>query len=102
MELYIPWIISGIALIVTVLTYIRNGRRSMQDDIRKDDSAMGSLKESLLKVNLKLDQVCATTNETRTDIKSMGADLKALETRVVVLERDSKTAFKILDELRKE
>lgn len=102
MEQFIPWTISGIALIVTILTFVRSGRKSMKEEVQKDDSVIGSIKESLLKVNLKLDQVCATTNETRTDIKSMNKDIQSLDNRLIVVERDMKIAFKLIDDLRGE
>ena len=61
---------------------------------------MHGINESLLKVNMKLDQVCSTTNETRTDIKSLNKDMNNLSVRVSILERDLKTAFSQIDELK--
>ena len=58
------------------------------------------IEKSLLKANLKLDQLCATTSETRTDIKSLNKDLNSLSGRVTVVERDLKTAFEKIDELK--
>ena len=46
--------------------------------------------------------MCATTNETRTDIKSLNKDIVELDKRMSVIERDVKTAFMRIDELRDE
>ena len=58
------------------------------------------IKESLLKVNMKLDQVCTTTTETRTDIKAMQNQFTEIDKRVVVLERDMKTLWNKVDEMK--
>ena len=96
----IPWGISAMALLITALSFFRTGNRDRKADILEDDAKLDGIKESLLKANMKLDQVCATTNETRTDIKSLNKDLANLEKEVVVLKRDLKTAFTRIDELR--
>lgn len=96
----IPWGISALSLLIVVLTYVRSGNKQRKDEILEDDAKLDGIKESLLKANMKLDQVCATTNETRTDIKSLNKDLTNLEKEVVVIKRDLKTAFIRIDELR--
>lgn len=96
----IPWSISALALLITILSFLRTGNRDRKADILEDDAKLDGIKESLLKANMKLDQVCATTNETRTDIKSLNKDLANLEKEVVVVKRDLKTAFTRIDELR--
>lgn len=92
---YIPWIISALSLLVAAMTYHRNGEKD-------ERGAMDGIRESLLKANMKLDQVCATTNETRSDIKAVNKDLTALDGRIIALERDMKTAFNAIDELKGE
>lgn len=90
---YIPWIISGASLLIAFLTYTRNGNKDSRTEL-------DGIKESILKANMKLDQVCATTNETRTDIKTLNRDLKSIETRVSVVEESLKTAFMRIDEIK--
>ena len=70
----IPWSISLISLIVCGLSFIHNMRKDKKTEIKEDDLKFDGIKESLLKANMKLDQVCATTNETRSDIKSLNKD----------------------------
>lgn len=100
-ENLIPWGISALLLLFSILTYTRNGRKDKKTEEKEDNSKMDAIKESLLKVDLKLDQVGATTTETRTDIKSLNKDLQGLGTRVSVLESDMKSAFRQIDELKK-
>jgi peptidoglycan hydrolase CwlO-like protein len=99
---YIPWILSGIATLFTILTYSRNGHRDSMKDKAENDAKLESLKESLLKANVKLDQVCNTTNETRNDIKSLNTSIMEMDKRLSVVENDLKTAFMRIDELREE
>jgi archaellum component FlaC len=100
MENVIPWTISAISLLFVILTYIRNGNKEKRSETKEDDALMHGIKESLLKVDLKLDQVWSTTSETRTDIKSLNKDMQNLSVRVSVLERDLKTAFSLIEELK--
>lgn len=96
----IPWTISLISLIVVILTFIKNSDKDRKTEIREDDHKFDGIKESLLKANMKLDQVCATTNETRSDIKSLNKDLTEIDRRVSMMERDIKTAFNQIEELK--
>jgi hypothetical protein len=96
----VPWTIAFLSLVFVALTYLRNGRKDTKNEIVEENVRFDSLKEGLIKANMKLDQVCATTNETRADIKSLSRDLGSLDIRVSVLERDLKTAFVRIDELK--
>lgn len=96
----IPWTISLISLLVCVLTYARNGKKDLKETYREEDARLDSIKEGLLKANIKLDQVCATTNETRSDIKKLNKDLADMDKRISVVERDVQTAFMRIDELK--
>jgi hypothetical protein len=96
----IPWGISAVSLLFVILTYIRNGNKDKASETKEEHLVMNGIKESLLKVNMKLDQVCSTTNETRTDIKSLTKDTQALDVRLAVVERDLKTAFTLIDEVK--
>lgn len=99
-ENLIPLAISGVSLLFVILTYVRNGNKDKKSEEKEDSNWMHGINESLLKVNMKLDQVCSTTNETRTDIKSLNKDMNNLSVRVSILERDLKTAFSQIDELK--
>lgn len=100
LEKIIPWSISLVSLIILIITFLRNGSKEQKEDIKQEDTKFTDIEKSLLKANLKLDQLCATTSETRTDIKSLNKDLNSLSGRVTVVERDLKTAFEKIDELK--
>lgn len=98
----IPWSIAFLALVVSALGFIRNKHKDEVAGRIDIESKMESLKESLLKANIKLDQVCATTNETRSDIKALNTSLIEMDKRLSVVENDLKTAFMRIDELRED
>lgn len=100
LEKIIPWAISFVSLIILIITFFKNGNKEQKEDIKQEDTKFTDIEKSLLKANLKLDQLCATTSETRTDIKSLNKDLNSLRGRVTVVERDLNTAFEKIDELK--
>lgn len=102
MEKYIPWIISALALLISFLTYNRNGDKDERQERANEDAKFDNLKEAVLKISLSVDQIASTTNETRTDIKSLNKDLQQITERVAILERDVKTVFSRIDELKGE
>lgn len=71
-------------------------------DRAENEARMDGLKEALLKANIKLDQLCAMTTETRTDIKTLNKSLIDMDKRLSVVEEGLKTAFHRIDELREE
>ena len=85
---WIPWGISFVSVLIAFLTFTRNGKKQDKEDLQKEESKFDGIKEGLLKANMKLDTVCATTNETRSDIKSMTKDLIAMDRRLTIVEKD--------------
>lgn len=100
LEKIIPWTISFVSLIILIITFFKNGNKEQKEDTKQEDTKFTDIEKSLLKANLKLDQLCTTTSETRTDIKSLNKDLNSLSGRVTIVERDLKTAFEKIDELK--
>lgn len=89
----IPWSISAVSLLFVILTFYRN--------VAKDGKGeMEQIKESLIKANVKLDQVFNTTNETRSDIKAMNAKIQSIDKELEIVKRDVATAFIRIDELK--
>ncbi len=97
---FIPWAISALSLLFCILTFARNGKKDTVKAIEEEDKKFDGIKESLLKANMKLDQVCSTTTETRSDIKSLNKDIVMIDRRLTIVERDMKTAFNSIDELK--
>jgi len=96
----VPWSLTLISLIIAYKSMLHNFQKDDRENLKEDDLKFDGIKEGLLKANLKLDQVCTTTSETRTDIKSLNADLKAMDKRMTIVERDLKTAFNMIEELK--
>ena len=97
---WIPWEISFVLMIISILTFARTGKKETKEDLQKEESKFDNIREGLLKANLKLDTVCNTTTETRADIKSMTKDLIAIDRRLTIVENDMKTVFNNIDELK--
>lgn len=85
--------IALVSVIVTIITFVTNRK-----DKSNDKSDM--MEKNLLKLNMKIDQIFTTTNETRTDIKVMTNQINELDKAVAIVRRDLSTAFKRIDELR--
>lgn len=95
----ISLVISIISIVIVIWTFAKNSKKDTKTEAEQESAKMDSIKESLLKANMKLDQVCATTNETRSDIKGMNAIINDLQIEIAVLQRDLKTAFTRIEEL---
>ena len=97
---WIPWSISGISLLFVIFTYVRNLIKDNKQNIEQDASKMELINQGLIKANMKLDQTCQQINELRLDVKNLSSSINEVDRRVAVLERDMKTAFIRIDELK--
>lgn len=93
-------IFSGVMLLVSLANLAIARLRDTKKDTAEDERELASLREGIFKANMKLDQVCATTNETRSDIKAMDQKLVEHGEKIAVITRDLETAFMRIDELR--
>lgn len=93
-------IISGIVCLLNIAAFIISRKKDTKEEVTQNSVKFDGIKESLLKVNMKLDQVCTTTQETRTDIKSMQNQFTEMDKRVVILERDLKTLWNKFDTIK--
>ena len=93
-------IFSGVMLMLSLANLAISRLRDTKKDTEEEERELATLREGILKANFKLDQVCATTNETRTDIKALNVSIGEMDKRLTVVERDLKTAFIRIDELK--
>lgn len=100
MAQYIPWVISFCMLLVSVLTFSRSGTREKKEAVVEDITRFDGIKETLLKLELTVNQINSTTSETRSDIKAMNNKINELDKEQGVIRRDLDTAFIRLDEIR--
>lgn len=91
---------AGIMMILNVTIFIITRVRDTKKDASTNAEGFASLREGILKANLKLDQVCSTMNETRSDIKAMDKKMTEHSEAIAILKRDLETAFIRIDELR--
>lgn len=92
--------ISISVFVIGVATFFIGIYRNTKKDTRENAREYDSLKEGILKANMKLDQVCATTNDIKTDVKAMDKKVTEHSEKIAVLSRDLETAFMRIDELR--
>ena len=96
----ISLVVSGCMFILALATFIVNGVKSSKNDTKADEARLNDINQSLLKLNMKLDQVCTTTTEIRTDIKTMQTKQIEHTEQIAVLTGRVDTAFMRIDELR--
>lgn len=94
----IPWGISFVCMVFALMTYYRNLSKDKKSEIKEEDLTINGLKEGIFKANMKLDQVCATTNETRSEVKAMMTNLVEIDKRLCVVENEVKDLKKRIGE----
>ena len=91
---------SGVMLALSMVNLAISQKRNLKDDTKEETNEMSELRAGIFKANMKLDQVCATTNDIKTDIKAMDQKLAEHGEKIAVIKRDLETAFMRIDELR--
>ena len=91
---------SGVMMIIGVITFFITQYRTNKHDIEASERQLNDIKEGVMGVKLRLEQVDKTVTETQTGVKELSKSLSDLSTRVAVVERDVKTAFIRIDELK--
>ena len=84
-ESIISLIISGTALLITIILNIKSST--------KDDSAQ------ITTVIVKLENIQQIVMETKQDIKSVKSDVKDIDHRLTIVEQSTKSAHKRIDNL---
>lgn len=95
-------VISGVMLLLSVVTFIINSVRTSKKDVVNSESRLNDINQSLLKANLKLDQVCTIISDMRTDVKAMQNKQMEHTEQIARLEQSVATAFLRIDELREQ
>ena len=65
---------------------LRNTAKQTAERVQEADAKELANKEFQIKTQMKLDQICATTTETRTDIKSFESKLSDFDRRLLTTE----------------
>ena len=99
---WVPWSISGVSLLFVILTYVRTLIKDTRKQSEEDNSKIELINQSLIKANMKLDQTCQQLSELRLDVRNLSSSINEIDRRVTILERDIKTAFNKIDEIKSE
>ena len=94
------FVFSAVMLVISMITFVLSNVRQSKATVKEHEKELAELQTGIFKANMKLDTVCATTNETRADIKAMNATLVEHGEEIAVIKRDLKTAFNRIDEVR--
>lgn len=78
--------IAVISLIFVMLNSKRANTKDIKEAVEKEDSKFDAMKESLVKLGVKLDSVNATVTETRTDIKTTAKDISNIQAHLATLD----------------
>lgn len=89
-----------ISITIAICTFALNRKKDIQGTTRESMEQMNNINQSLLKVNMKLDQVCTATANIQTDIKTMQQKQIEHTEQIVKLENKVNRAHERIDELR--
>ena len=101
-ENVITLVISGTMLILSSVTFIVNATRNSKKDTVASENRLNEINQSLLKVNLKLDQVCNTTADIKTEVRTMQNKQIEHTEQIAKMEQNIATAYIRIDELREQ
>lgn len=88
-QISISLIVSVISISFVAVTFF-SGRKK---DTQKES-------EQLIKANMKLDQICSTTNETRSDIKAINNQIKEITEEQIIQRQEIKAIWKNIDQIK--
>lgn len=96
----IPWGLTFATVVIAIITLSRNGRKDRKAEYIEESTKIHDIEQSLTRICVKLDSISDLIKETKSSLKDLNTGMHALDTRVTTLERDLKTAFKVIDELK--
>ena len=89
-----------ISITIAICTFILNRKKDVQSTTRESIEQYNNINQSLLKVNMKLDQVCTVTTNIQTDIKTMQNKQLEHTEQIMKLETKVNRAHERIDELK--
>ena len=92
--------VSGIMLVMSVITSILNQSRATKKDTSEMEMKFSNLEKILVELRVGLEDVKRTATETKQDIKGVTTNLTDLNIRLTRAEEQLVTAFNQIDELR--
>ena len=83
------FLIAIILFVVSMINFFSARKANVSKDV-----------ENTVKINMKLDEICRTTNETRSDIKSMKNDIRDIQEENIKLKMQVDALRKDVDALK--
>ena len=85
--------VSGIMLVLSVITSILNQSRASKKDTSEMEMKFGNLEKILVEVRVNIEEVKRSTSETKQDVKSLTTNLSELDRRITRAEEQITTLF---------
>lgn len=86
-----------VALVVSVVSVVFSVFFGLKNSKRTDNRDIADRVRENTRINVKLDNICATTQEIRNEISSMREDIKSHNDRLIKVEESIKSAHHRLD-----
>lgn len=86
-----------VALVVSVVSVVFSVFFGLKNSKRTDNRDIEDRVRENTRINVKLDNICATTQEIRNEISSMREDIKSHNDRLIKVEESIKSAHHRLD-----
>lgn len=91
---------SGVMMVVGVVTFIITNVRNTKKDTATSERQFMGIREDLLTLKLKMEEISSSVNETKTAVKDVSTSVGDIDRRLIITENSLKTAFVRIDELR--
>ena len=85
----LSFLMSILLFCFTAINFFSNRKKDTKEESRE-----------LMKANIKLEQICSTTNETRADIKAMNSQIEKINEEQIKQRMEINTIWKRIDELK--
>mgnify|MGYP007104054434 CR=1 FL=1 len=91
---------SGVMMVVGVVTFIITNVRNTKKDTTTNERQFMGIREDLLMLKLKIEEISSSVNDTRATVKDMSTSVGEIDKRLIITENSLKTAFFRIDEMR--
>lgn len=91
---------SGVMMIIGVSSFIITQAKQSKKEIETSERQLNVIREDILQVRMKLDEVGTVVTETKGDVKGLTVNLNEIDKRLTRVETNLETAFVRIDELR--
>ena len=90
----------GISLLVSLVIFIRTIARESKKDWETQNRDKDEMKASLLELSLMTKNINSTTNDIKLDMKTLGANMKEMDTRLTRVETNQASLWEQFKEMK--